>query len=817
MGATARLRARLGGLFDRYALTHLEAAGAPLDLRDAAGAPLGRVERLRLGARTLEVAGWARADLVTLSGGALCASTHPALPRPDLPDGAQGFAFRLRRPLLPPGESLALTLAPEGAPPVAAPLPLPDLDRARARLRLPFALALLRALPHAARWRLTGDPGARAAVKRALAIEPPAPGALLRPAQLAPPSGAPPTTPVTVVLPVFNALDLLRLCLDRLESGTDLPWRLVAVEDASTDPAVRPFLQAWAEARPDRVTLLLNDANLGFVGSANRGLAAALPLGRPVVLLNSDALLPPAWASRLLAPLLADPSVATVTPLSNDAEIATAPVACAPHPLPPGAADRADAFARRLDPLAATAEAPTGVGFCMALSPAFLRRLPGFDPAFGRGYGEEVDWCQKARALGGRHLATAALFVEHRGGTSFGPSKARLVAAHNALVARRHPAFPLDVQAFLADDPLVGPRLLLGLALMDATVPLYLGHSLGGGAELDLRRRVLADVEALGAALVLRVGGERRWALELHAPGGATVGWTDDDALLRRLLAPLGRRRIVYSCGVGDADPLALPALLLSLRDGAEEASVEVLVHDYFPVSPSYTLLDSRGRFRGPVVAGAPGSGDRAHRAWRPGGGTMDLAAWQDAWRPLMIAGEVTAFSEAAALLVRAAYPDARVRVRPHAPLAPVPPLPRPAGPRVVAALGNLGAPKGALLLAPLARHLAAGGARLAVLGNLDPALPPPEGVEVTGGYALADLPALAARLGVTDWIVPSVWPETFSFTTREALATGLPTYAFALGAQGEAVARAPNGMAVPFDPDADLALALARAILARA
>ena len=46
--------------------------------------------------------------------------------------------------------------------------------------------------------------------------------------------------------------------------------------------------------------------------------------------------------------------------------------------------------------------------------------MPEFDTTFGRGYGEEVDWCQKVRALGGRHLGLPGLFVEHRGGESFG-------------------------------------------------------------------------------------------------------------------------------------------------------------------------------------------------------------------------------------------------------------------------------------------------------------------------------------------------------------------------------------------------------------
>ena len=68
------------------------------------------------------------------------------------------------------------------------------------------------------------------------------------------------------------------------------------------------------------------------------------------------------------------------------------------------------------------------------------------------------------------------------------------------------------------------------------------------------------------------------------------------------------------------------------------------------------------------------------------------------------------------------------------------------------------------------------------------------------------DLPGLVARYGITDWLVPSVWPETFSYTTHEALATGLPVYAFDIGAQGDAVEKAENGRLIRFSADGNLA-----------
>jgi hypothetical protein len=569
-----------------------------------------------------------------------------------------------------------------------------------------------------------------------------------------------------------------------------------------------------------RVTLLHNDRNLGFIGTVNRGFALALQRPGHVVLLNSDALLPAGWAGRLIGPMLGDPSIATVTPMTNDGEIFNAPVLCRRRVLRPGEAEAADAAIATGAGALPVFEGPTGVGFCMAMNRTFLARTPRFDPIFGRGYGEEVDWCQIVRDHDGRHVGTPRLFVEHRGGESFGSAeKVALIKANGQRISSRYPAYDAEVQRFIAADPGLTGRLLAGLALAGAraggAVPVYVGHSMGGGAENWLADRIAADLGQAGAAVVLRVGGRMRWRVELHVAEGVTQGDTDDEAVVARLMAALPARHLVYSCAVGDQDPAGLPDVLLSLLTGPDDR-VSVLFHDWFPISPSYCLLGDGGVFAG--VPG-PGSDETAHTHRRPGGERIGVAEWQAAWGRLIDrAEEAVVFAEDGGAHVRAVWPGARLRVAPHGMTRIPPRLAPPPGADRVAILGNIGLQKGAALIAPLARALAAeGGPQLMVLGNVDPAYGPPEGVVAHGTYRLDDLPALVARYGIRGWIIPSVWPETFSYTTHEALATGLPVWGFALGAQGEALARAPNGHAVPWRLEADLAADLAAAILDRA
>ncbi|WP_090114977.1 glycosyltransferase [Limimaricola pyoseonensis] len=793
-------------IFERYA-DETAVLRRPSRALEAQGARLGEITRIEVRRNRLHVEGWAEASRIGLSLGHATAWTAPELPRP----GSAERGFSIDIPFVPGTPALVVERGTERFE-IALPAFGPMVRFwARHRLWPGFALVLVSLAPAIWAWKRHGDLTARETVKERLNIVPRPDGAEMAARLFSDgPRPAPRHRAATLVMPVYNARELLMEALDRVERHTDLDWRLVLIEDASPDPEIRPLLRRWCAdpARAERVTLIENESNLGFIGSVNRGfeLARRWP-DDPVVLLNTDALVPSNWLSRLLAPL-DDDGVASVTPMSNDAEIFTAPAICRRHDLAPGLADRLDAAIARLDADALNAEGPTGVGFCMAMAPRFVAKLPGFDPVFGRGYAEENDWCQKAVALGGRHVAAPNLFVEHRGGQSFGSAeKLKLIERNLQELARRHPGYGAAVQEYIREDPLTTARLATGLAwaglAQEAPVPVYLAHAMGGGAEHDLQRRIAAETKSGRSAVVLRVGLPRRFALELHAPQGITRGRTADEGLLADLLGLLPRRRVVYSCGVGARDAAALPDLLLRISGRGEAAlpggpqPVELMMHDFFPVSPSYTLLGGDGHYHGVPRGDGPLAEDKAHRYERPGGVVLPLAEWQARWGALIAAAErVVTFAGSGRDIVAAAYPEAadRIAVVPHDTHV-LPPRIAPGGGEngpVIGVLGNIGYHKGAAVLRDLSRQMSRSETgRIVVIGQMDPAYPLTRPSRVHGSYELRDLPGLVARYGIECWLIPSVWPETFSFTTHETLATGLPVYAFDLGAQGEAVARA--------------------------
>lgn len=803
---------RVSALLRRYQARHV-ALDLDRDQLRGMSPPGTEISALSLCQGRVRLSMTTSASRVALSLGGFSDQRQPG-------EGARGAPVDLSLPASPRSMRndgpLVLTL--DG---IDHPLPLHGLNREIRRVWAAFARDVARALPSAAAWFATRKPHHRQQIKRHLRLSPAPPTQVLQGdfqgPQLRGAQG------IVVLMPVYNAFEVLTEALDRVARHTSLPWRMILIEDRSTDPRIRPLLRDWAAERGEHVTVLENEANLGFIGSVNRGFACVDQNGAddaPVILLNSDALVPQDWAARLTGPL-ADQAVATVTPMSNDAEILSVPRIAAPIVLTPGQADRIDARAATIG-AQSQAELPTGVGFCMAISRAWLRRVGGFDPVFGKGYGEEVDFCQRIAAQGGRNIGLPGLFVEHRGGQSFGSaSKARLIAQNGAIISRRYPRFDQDVQDFIAADPLATARMALALAWAASLeglgpLPVYLAHSQGGGADRWLETRIAEDLARGQPSVVLRVGGIYDWQLELVTALAPVHMVAQDFAVIRDLLRDTGPKRVVYSNGVGAKDEAALPHRLLDLA-GPDDL-VELLFHDFFPLSPSYTLLDSDSRYRG---IPAPDDPDPAHVHRAASGQVTTLAEWRAGWRSLaQRADRLVVFSDSSARILSDCWPDlsSRIVIQPHRLPTPVPriaPLPAPARP-VIGVLGNIGVQKGLHVVDALGTMLRRDPvAGLVLVGDTDPAFPAPAGVTVHGGYSVEDLEKIVRRYGITHWLIPSIWPETFSFTVNEALATGLPVLAFDIGAQGDAVRAHPGGHPVPFDSDGDLAKAVFSSFLA--
>ncbi len=253
-----------------------------------------------------------------------------------------------------------------------------------------------------------------------------------------------------IIVPVFNAFEHLRGCLDSIAQTVPGETEVLLIDDASTDERVRPFLQSWVNERRSYRQLLINDENKGFVATANRGLRVAQT---DVVLLNSDTQVTTGWLDCLAVCLDSDDSIATATPWSNNGQIVSIPAFCENNPPPRDANAVARAIGACGQPV--YPELPTAVGFCMAMSARAIERVGLFDEAaFGRGYGEENDFCQRAEQAGFRNVLCDDAYVVHHGGGSFGPLGLQPDVQSMQRLLAKHPDYQVAVTEFIKNDPL---------------------------------------------------------------------------------------------------------------------------------------------------------------------------------------------------------------------------------------------------------------------------------------------------------------------------------------------------------------------------
>ncbi len=618
-----------------------------------------------------------------------------------------------------------------------------------------------------------------------------------------------PAARCAVVIPVHGARDDTLRCLDSVLATLPAWGRVVVVDDASPDQTLVQTLHALLDRR--EITLLSHAANRGFPAAVNTGLKACG--GDDVVLLNSDTLVADGWLERLREAAYSSACIGTVTPLSNNATVLSYPDAWHDNALP------SLQETRTLDALAATLQVepvdiPTAVGFCMFIKSACVAQVGGMrEDLFAQGYGEENDFCMRARHVGWRHVAAPNVFVAHIGGRSFTAARAYLQDRNLRVLNMLHPGYDRLIEAFRSTDPLARPRRALDM----------------------LRWRSLRD-ERPGVLLVThgRQGGVRRHVHERAA-------------LLRRqglrpiLLWPAEGRNGGKDCVLGDGPEGGTPNLRFSLPDehdlfldllcgdnlqhceihnlvGHDHTIIDICnalglpydiyVHDYAWFCPRISLLTTGRRYCGePDIRDCEACvADNGSESEETIGVAELVSRSADELRG---ARAVIAPSTDSASRMRRHFPRIHPVVRAWQPDA--------AAERIASAGGSgdklricipgaIGYQKGYEILLACARDAARRELDLEfiVVGfTIDDARLLATGkVYITGEYEEGHCVALIERQSSDVAFLPSIWPETWSYTLSDAWEAGLKALCFDVGAPAERIRATGRGWLIPLDTE---------------
>lgn len=608
---------------------------------------------------------------------------------------------------------------------------------------------------------------------------------------------------IDVIVPVYIGRVETWTCLRSVLDAGGPAAELIVVDDASPDRELAADLEAMA-ARGE-ITLLQNKLNRGFPASVNRALK--LHPSRDAVILNADAEVFPGWLERLRAAAYSAPDIGTATPFTNAGAIASYPAG--------GEAACDSSEAAEIQRLAAEVddgvrvEVPTGVGFCMYIRRDCLTETGLLDSQlFARGYGEENDFCMRARALGWRHVLAADVFVRHLGAHSFGAARRALMERNGRLVALRHPEHDALVNAFLDADPVHPARRRLDEARL-AGIPgdfvLLVSMAPIGGVDRFVLSRCQALREQGCTPLVLRPA-DRLDAVRLSMDGielsDLVYDLEGETPLLLDLLRRVGPKWIELHHFLGhDAD---LVEKLLTLGP-----PYRVYVHDYGWICPRLTLLGGAGEYCGEPAAIECDACISTHGSSLPDLSARELRLRSHHW--LGGADQVLVATHDVAERLRRYFPEAPIAIEPWEADRPA----RAATPHrlkkavKVVIVGAIGVQKGYDVLLACAKDAAARDLPLdfVVIGYTkgDLVLMDTGKVFVTGQYEEDEVDALIEREQPNVALYPSVTPETWCFSLTHAMRHGLPVVAFDLGAVAERLrASSVDSELIPLGSDAE-------------
>ena len=269
---------------------------------------------------------------------------------------------------------------------------------------------------------------------------------------------------VLLAILVYNGRSFVPACLASA-AGARIGHRdvdVLVLDDCSPDEGWSEELRGLCESLD--FGYYRSPRNIGIPRNMNLGLARAMSGGYDYVfILNSDIVMPLNMVSAMIRVAETNAGVGSVTAWSNNVSVFSLPNSDDSGTLK--RQDMVDWISAELEREfgASALDVPTGVGFCMLLPVPVVAKVGLFDPVYGRGYCEEVDWCLRSRARGYRAVLAPSAFVFHQGsGSTFEAgmlaAKATTVAAHEHIVDLRYPWYRADVQAFFdsgALEPLV--------------------------------------------------------------------------------------------------------------------------------------------------------------------------------------------------------------------------------------------------------------------------------------------------------------------------------------------------------------------------
>lgn len=641
---------------------------------------------------------------------------------------------------------------------------------------------------------------------------------------------------VDIIIPIYNAYDDLVKCINSVKMNTDLVAnRLVLINDCSPDERIAKYINSLAT---ENIIVIHNETNKGFSANVNKGFSCSDK--NDVILLNSDTVVTKGWVEKLNACAHRDEMIATVTPLSNSADICSVPVFAKKNEIPKNYTIDEMAELVEKHSLKRYPRIPVAIGYCMYIKRGAIDVVGKFDAdTFQRGYGEENDFCFRAVLNGYYHVLCDDTYIYHSGSVSFtllGKDVAsKMAKQHSLILKNRYPKQVRECAEFVEENPIceiqnnvkfwIGMDKIIDAYDVKKSTILFMSHrdfdadahDNIGGVQLhvkDLVNELKANYNVVVLArdcdkLAISVySGEKsgRFMMSFESVNGFSTRYSYE---LRQLY-----KVILKAFNVSQVHIHHIEGMSVEMFNAAKELEIRLIcsLHDHYFICPNVTLLTSDKTF-------CDGETDcnickeclsNTSRI----GSICKSVDFQVSYRKqnnqiLNLCSQIIAPSEDLKRRYVKVYPNLadKIIVIPHGIKLPDievnAKIRNPKEALRVAFLGGISEIKGS----KLAYQMIKNGRDIEwfIIGEIgDGALNSlnQKNLHKLGAYKRDEIFSLLCDNKIDIVCISTILAETFCYTLSEAVGCRIPVVCFDIGAQGERVKSLKCGSVVPFNMD---------------
>lgn len=625
------------------------------------------------------------------------------------------------------------------------------------------------------------------------------------------------SVPLSIIIPVYNALDEVRSCIDSVIKNTPLNKNInvIVLNDCSPDKNIKPMLSEYKNI--PNISIKNNLTNLGYTRNVNKG--AKLAKGRDIILLNSDTVVSPNWIRNLVIAAYSKSDIGTVTAVSNNAGSFSVPKA-GTNDIPEHL--NIDVISRIVKNLDGNyIDVPTGNGFCLYIKRDLIDDIGSFDyKKFPRGYGEENDFCMRAVEAGWVNIVDTKTYIYHQRSASFKDSKYQLMEDGINQVKKDFPEYSGAIKAIGGSELFKKARTAIANNLEKYTkvspiakpkIMFVISTRTGGTPQtnLDLMRQLseIYDCYALASnsktVEILKAETEGYEVVESYTLSQPVKYSTHRSAEYESLVKYL---LFKYNVELLHIRHIAWHSLLLPKI--AKQLLIPVVksFHDFYAICPSVNLIDGGGKYHPGGV-----SSESPNPLWKdetvtPMTPTM-LKRWQQKMDKSLLECDhyITTCKSAKDILLSKLELISKkdsFTVIPHGRDFEgfIPPVNYSSidGKLKVLVPGNISLAKGSELIKQVKTLDKDDLIEFHIIGTCSEDLLP--FVTYHGRYERSQFQKLVVEIKPHISAVFSIWPETYCHTLTESWATGIPVIGVAYGAVEERINRHQAGWLIDND-----------------